>query len=168
MVVVYASATAAINAPSTAAEEALTRSECWTALESICRDPVPHVNQISACRIVDEQRDRQGNLVALTRMIEGEGNTGEIEEKALLKRPVMIEFEFPKNGSFITSILASGKEKELYLTQMYEWHCPGVKEGSQEHWDRQGEYFQLAGDIVGHMVEQIRKMKEEGKLKEES
>lgn len=99
MVVIYASATAPINPPDTEAEKALTRSECWTALETICRDPVPHVNQISACRIVDEKRDRDGNLVALTRMIKGEGSTGEIEEKALLKRPVMVSPDIPVTRS---------------------------------------------------------------------
>lgn len=81
-----------------------------------------------------------------------------------------IEFEFPKTGSFITSILAPGsggeKAKDLYLTQMYEWHCPEIKEGSEDHWDRQAEYFQMAMDIVGHTVEEVQKMKKDGVLKD--
>ncbi|KAL9534397.1 hypothetical protein SMMN14_02747 [Sphaerulina musiva] len=102
---------------------------------------------------------------------EGGGRRGkgeEVKEFAVLKRPVMIEFEFPRNGSFITNILApgSGEDKgQMYLTSMYEWHCPEVKEGSEEYREKQSEYFQMARKIVAHTVEEVRKMKKEGLLK---
>lgn len=107
MVIIYASATAPINPPprsttsssSSSSDENLTQSECWTALERICLDPVPHIDQISACRIVDESRDDEGHLQQLTRMIRGEGSGRrgkgeEVKEFAMLKRPVMVSFFF--------------------------------------------------------------------------
>lgn len=53
----------------------------------------------------------------------------------------------------------------MYLTSMYEWHCPEVKEGSEEYREKQNEYFQMARKIVAHTVEEVRKMKKEGLLK---
>lgn len=114
MVIIYASATAPINPPPrsttsssssssspSSSDENLTQSECWTALERICLDPVPHIDQISACRIVDESRDDEGHLQQLTRMIRGEGSGRrgkgeEVKEFAVLKRPVMVSSFFLK------------------------------------------------------------------------
>lgn len=111
MVIIYASATAPINPPprsttsssssSSSSDENLTQFECWTALERICLDPVPHIDQISACRIVDESRDDEGHLQQLTRMIRGEGSGRrgkgeEVKEFAVLKRPVMVSSFFLK------------------------------------------------------------------------
>jgi len=53
----------------------------------------------------------------------------------------------------------------MYLTSMYEWHCPEVEEGSEEYREKQSEYFQMARKIVAHTVEEVRKMKKEGLLK---
>lgn len=127
MVIIYASATVPINSPprsttsssSSSSDENLTQSECWTALERICLDPVPHIDQISACRIVDESRDDEGHLQQLTRMIRGEGSGRrgkgeEVKEFAVLKRPVMVSFSFwfqKKIATLGTYWLREGREE---------------------------------------------------------
>ena len=89
MVIAYTSITVPINSPNDT--EPLTLADFWRVLEYKCRNPVPFVEPITACRIIEEQHDEQtGRLTGLTRSVKVNGEEAEIEEIAVLKKPVMV------------------------------------------------------------------------------
>lgn len=89
MVVIYTSTTVPINSFNDI--DPLTSAEFWKVLEHKCRNPVPFVKPITRCRIISEDHDYEtGQLTSLTRMVMVNGGEAEIEEVAVLKKPVMV------------------------------------------------------------------------------
>ncbi|EED16783.1 conserved hypothetical protein [Talaromyces stipitatus ATCC 10500] len=165
MVVIYTSTTVPINTPKDDSVR-LTSAEFWKVLEHKCRNPVSFVKAITSSRVVREDHDQQTKQVTgLTRMVTIDGVEGEIEEVAILKRPVMIAFTIPSTGTSITNILSQGVEEgEMYMVSTYEWHHPEVEDGSEEHKKLMDLYWRLSSETVKHTVAVARQMKSEGKL----
>lgn len=89
MVVIYTSTTVPINSSNDS--NVLTSADFWKVLEHKCRNPVAFVKPITDCRIIREEHDDQtGQLTNLTRSVTVNGEEAEIEEVAVLKKPVMV------------------------------------------------------------------------------
>lgn len=93
MVIICTSTTVPINTPNDT--NALTPAEFWKVLEHKCRNPVRFVKPITSSRIVREDHDPQtGQVTGLTRRVTVDGEKGQIEEVAILKKPVMVSLIF--------------------------------------------------------------------------
>lgn len=90
MVVICTSTTVPINSRNDTVSEALTTAEFWAVMEHKCRNPVKFVNVITNSRVVHEERDQTGQLTALTRLVTIKDVEHEVEETAVLKKPVMV------------------------------------------------------------------------------
>lgn len=89
MVVIYTSTTVPINSFNEI--DPLTSAEFWKVLEHKCRNPLPFVKPITRCRITSEDHDYEtGQLTGLTRWVVVNGENAEVEEVAVLKKPVMV------------------------------------------------------------------------------
>lgn len=106
MVVIYTSTTVPINSSNDAG--VLTSADFWKVLEHKCRNPVAFVKPITDCRIIREEHDEQtGQLTSLTRLVTVSGEEAEIEEVAVLKKPVMVRLSTYTADTFMHSALSS-------------------------------------------------------------
>ena len=95
MTVIYASTVVPINFRNTITSSIITPAEFWSVLEHKCRNPAPFVKSITSSRVVKEDRDQSGQITGLTRLVtvdEAFGAAEEIEEVAVIKRPVMVSY----------------------------------------------------------------------------
>lgn len=95
MTVIYASTVVPINSRNTGTSNIITPAEFWSVLEHKCRNPAPFVKSITSSRVVKEDRDQSGQISGLTRLVtvdEAFGTAEEIEEVAVIKRPVMVSY----------------------------------------------------------------------------
>ncbi|KAH8703813.1 hypothetical protein BGW36DRAFT_92450 [Talaromyces proteolyticus] len=169
MVVICTSTTVPINTCNDVASDVLTPAEFWEVLEHKCRNPATFVKSITSSRVVQEDHDKTGQVTSLTRLVTVNGGEHEIEEIAILKKPVMIEFRIPSTGTSIKNILSRGAEQmhhptDIYMVSTYEWHHPEVEEGSEEHKKLTEYYWHMSNETVKHTVAVAKKMKAEGKL----
>ncbi|GAM39880.1 hypothetical protein TCE0_034r11785 [Talaromyces pinophilus] len=164
MVVIYTSTTVPINSSNDT--DPLTSADFWKVLEHKCRNPVAFVKPITACRIIREEHDDQtGQLTSLTRAVTLNGEEAEIEEVAVLKKPVMVSFTIPSTGTLITNILSRGAEEaDIYMVSTYEWHHPYVEEGSDEHEMLTDYYWKMSSETVKHTVDIAKQLSREGKI----
>lgn len=117
MVVIYTSTTVPINSSNNAG--ALTSADFWKVLEHKCRNPVAFVKPITDCRIIREEHDdRTGQLTSLTRLVTVGGEEAEIEEVAVLKKPVMVRLSMYTADTFMHSALFSWKCRRLRLASL--------------------------------------------------
>jgi hypothetical protein len=90
MVVICTATTVPINNCNDTDAVDLTPAEFWEVLEHKCRNPVKFVKSITSSRVVKEDRDETGQVTSLTRLVTVNGGEHEIEEVAVLKKPVMV------------------------------------------------------------------------------
>lgn len=81
-----------------------------------------------------------------------------------------MDFHDENTGQFVMNIISgaeSGKPEDLYLTFVFDWPHPEIKEE-----DEQGDearrlrerYAKMGARVVPHTIEVARRMKQEGKL----
>src|SRR5690242_5297800 len=106
MVVIYTSTTVPINSSNDT--DPLTSADFWKVLEHKCRNPVAFVKPITACRIIREEHDDQtGQLTSLTRAVTLNGEEAEIEEVAVLNKPVIVRLSTYTADAFMHNPLSS-------------------------------------------------------------
>ncbi|KAJ4338212.1 hypothetical protein N0V95_008127 [Ascochyta clinopodiicola] len=160
MVHIHLAHTAAINPPSSTSPP-LTLPQLWAGLQRKIRHAQEFVPVIASCTVLEERDD--GTVVRDVVFKEGAGPKPRAREVVRGFYPSWVDFE-QEDGTHIRNVISSGAEGELYMTYMFEFDLPHLKEGSKEAEEQRVKLQGMARVAVEKSIETIRAMVGDGRI----
>ncbi|KAF2847992.1 DUF1857-domain-containing protein [Plenodomus tracheiphilus IPT5] len=177
MVHIHLSHTSPINPPS--ASPILTQPQVWAGLQRKIRFAQEFVPVIETCEVLSETTEDddddvgkggQGGGTVVTREVkfkEGAGPKDRAREVVRGFWPSWVDFE-QEDGSHIRNIISSGssgEDHDLYMTYVFEFRFPHIKEGSDEAEKEVMRLKGMAKKAVDMSIDAIRAMVLDGRIK---
>ncbi|KAK3385289.1 hypothetical protein B0H63DRAFT_181249 [Podospora didyma] len=170
MAVINYAYTAPVNRPG---QPTLTHAQVWAGLECKVRHGDEFVPAIAECTVISDETTKNANETIVTRDIllnPGNGLNSNATKRLSLREvctqlaPYRIDFVM-ENGTMITNSVSSGAEpSELYLTSLFSWRHPDVKDGSAEVEALAAKHEATAKAAVETTLVTMRRLVSEGKI----
>jgi hypothetical protein len=126
----------------------LSQSQVWSGLQRKVRRAYEFVPIITACEVVSETTNPEGNLTIVRKAtfkkeVHGGKGTYDAQEECVLYEPTRVDFKQP-DGTIIYNTVSKGHNGELYMTYTFEWRRPDITEGSEEATNLQDHYNKVS------------------------
>ncbi|KAH7008555.1 hypothetical protein EDB80DRAFT_840907 [Ilyonectria destructans] len=147
MVVLNLAYTAPVNP--LGAAPTLTQDQVWAGLKLKALRPQEFVPAIATCEIVSEEAH--------------EGDQAPVKETCYHYAPNRVEFH-QEDGSIIYNIIGKGPDDQLFLTYSFEWHHPGVPDGSEKAHELEETHWKVAKMAVEKSIMTLRRLVADGEI----